>query len=183
MANFNSRNLTHKICITAVLTALNIALSSFGIPVPGGHIYLNDIIIVFAAVLLDPMSAFIVGGLGAFVGDVIFYPAPMFVSLVTHGLQAVVVSLFSHYVLQSRPKAGAIIGCVIGAIIMIVGYSLGRAYIYSTPEYALIKLPFQILQAAVGVIVGAPLSFRMGKLRIFSDLNQRNGTTTKEHDK
>ena len=28
--------------VTAMLMALNIALSSFGVPVPGGHLYLND---------------------------------------------------------------------------------------------------------------------------------------------
>ncbi|MCI5517490.1 MAG: ECF transporter S component, partial [Roseburia sp.] len=42
--------------------ALNIALSSFGVPVPGGHFYLNDIVICTAAILLDPFSAFLVGG-------------------------------------------------------------------------------------------------------------------------
>ena len=42
----------------------------------------------------------------------------------------------------------------LGAIVMVVGYSLGRAFIYSTPEYAILKLPFQILQAAVGAVAG-----------------------------
>ena len=37
---------------------------------------------------------------------------------------------------------------------MVVGYSLGRAFIYSTPEYALLKLPFQIAQAVVGAVAG-----------------------------
>ena len=49
-----------------------------------------------------------------------------------------------------------------GAVIMVVGYSLGRAFIYSTPEYALLKLPYQILQAAVGAAAGMLLSFRCG---------------------
>ncbi len=54
---------------------------------------MNDIVICTAAILLDPLGAFVVGGLGAFLGDMFFYPAPMFVSLVTHGLQAAVISL------------------------------------------------------------------------------------------
>lgn len=87
---FTIKNLT----LTAMFMALNIVMSSFGVPVPGGHFYLNDVIICAASILLDPFSAFIVGGLGAFIGDLIFYPTPMFVSLVTHGLQAVVISLF-----------------------------------------------------------------------------------------
>ena len=84
-----------KICYIAVLTALTVVLSSFSIPVPGGHLYLNDTVICFAALAFDPFSAFIVGGIGAFLGDFFFYPAPMFVSLAAHGLQAIAISLIA----------------------------------------------------------------------------------------
>mgnify|MGYP002625717026 FL=1 len=83
------------IAITGLFMAFNIIMSSFGIPVPGGHLYLCDVIICTAALLLDPLAAFIVGGVGSFLGDLLFYPAPMFVSLVTHGLQAVVISVIA----------------------------------------------------------------------------------------
>ena len=145
--------------ITALMMAINVALSSFSLPVPGGHLYLNDIIICTAAILLDPLGAFAVGGIGAFLGDFFFYPTPMFVSLVTHGLQAVVISLCAHKLFPQKRALGAGIGVVLGAIIMVVGYSLGRAFLYSTPEYAILKLPFQILQAAVGAIVAMLLCF------------------------
>ena len=162
-----TRRTTLWLCITAMFMALNIVMSSFGIPVPGGHLYLNDIIICTAAILLDPFAAFMVGGVGAFIGDMLFYPAPMFVSLVTHGLQAVVISLFSRHVLRKHPVAASGIGCVIGAVIMVVGYSLGRAYIYSTPEYAILKLPYQILQAVVGVIGGMLLVWKCGLKKLY----------------
>lgn len=154
------------ICSTALFMALNVALSSFGVPVPGGHLYLNDIIICTAAILLDPIAAFAVGGIGAFLGDLFFYPTPMFVSLVTHGLQAVVISVFSHYVLKKHPAVSSGIGVTLGAVIMVVGYSLGRAFIYSTPETAVLKLPYQILQAVVGAVFGMLLvwEFGVGKL-------------------
>ena len=148
--------------MTAVLLAMNVALSSFSIPVPGGHLYLNDVVICTASILLDPFAAFVVGGIGAFLGDFFFYPTPMFISLVTHGLQAVVISLCAHHLFQKKPMIGAGIGVLLGAIIMVVGYSLGRAFIYSTVEYALLKLPFQILQAAVGAIVAMVLCFARG---------------------
>lgn len=150
------KNLT----LTAMFMALNIALSSFGVPVPGGHFYLNDIVICTAAILLDPFSAFLVGGVGAFLGDLFFYPLPMFVSLATHGIQAIVISLCAHKLKTKHEKTGAIIGVAIGAVIMVVGYSLGRAFIYSTPEYAVLKLPYQILQAAVGAIVAVILCYQ-----------------------
>lgn len=142
--------------------ALNVVMSSFGVPVPGGHLYMNDIIICTAAIILDPFAAFMVGGVGAFLGDLFFYPLPMFVSLATHGLQAVVISVFSHYIMKDHPVLASGIGVTVGAVIMVVGYSLGRAFIYSTPEYALLKLPYQILQAAVGAVVGMLLCWKCG---------------------
>ncbi len=137
---------------TALLMAMNIIMSTsiLSVPVPGGHMYLNDVIIVTAAILLEPFYAFLVGGVGAFLGDMLFYPAPMFVSLVVHGLQAVVISLFVHRWMKDRPFPASIVGTAIGWIITFTGYSLGRAFIYSTPAYAIAKLPFQILQTAAG---------------------------------
>ena len=164
----NGSNTTVKLTVTALFMAMNIALSSFGIPVPGGHLYLNDIVICLAAILLDPLQAFVVGGIGAFIGDFLFYPAPMFVSLVTHGLQAVVISLFAHRFLKSNPRLASGIGVAVGAVIMVVGYSLGRAFIYSTPEYALLKLPFQILQAVVGAVVGMLLCWKLGIHKLYT---------------
>lgn len=154
------RKATVWLCVTAMFLGLNIAMSSFGIPVPGGHLYLCDVVICTAAMILDPIAAFVVGGIGSFLGDVFFYPLPMFVSLVTHGLQAVVISLFSHYVWKKHPVLSSGIGVIIGAIIMVTGYTFGKAFIYSTPEYAIIKLPYEILQALVGAVGGMLLCWK-----------------------
>lgn len=140
--------------VCGFLMAMNTVLSSFNIPVPGGHFYLNDVIIVAAALSLDPLGAFLVGGVGAFLGDFFFYPLPMFVSLATHGLEAVVISLFARRY-GKKNLLLTFFGVFLGALIVVIGYSLGRAYVYSTPEYSLIKLPFEILQAGIGAILGA----------------------------
>ena len=150
-----------KLTVTAVLLGMNIIMSSsiLSVPVPGGHMYLNDVIIVMASLILDPFCAFIVGGVGAFLGDMIFYPTPMFVSLVPHGLQAVLISLLVRHVLKSKPLPSAIVASVLGLILTVTGYTLGRAYIYSTPAYAVMKFPFQILQTAVGSAIALALYF------------------------
>ena len=160
---------TQWLCLTAMFMALNVIMSSFSIPVPGGHLYMNDVVICTAAILMDPLAAFLVGGVGAFLGDLLFYPTPMFVSLVTHGLQAIVISLFAHRVMKKHPAAASGIGVTLGALIMVAGYSLGRAFIYSTPEYALLKLPYQFLQAGVGAVVGMLLCWKCGLRRLYND--------------
>lgn len=168
--NTSARQATVMLCVTAVFTAMNIALSSFGIPVPGGHLYLNDIVICTAAIILDPWAAFIVGGVGAFIGDLLFYPLPMFVSLATHGVQAIVISVFAHYILKKRPVLSSGIGVAIGAVIMVAGYSLGRAFIYSTPEYAVLKMPYQILQAVVGAVFGMLLCWKFNVKKLYEKI-------------
>ena len=151
---------TKKIVITAMFMAMNVALSSFGVPVPGGRIYLNDVAICFASLLLDPICAFFVGGVGAFLGDLFFYPLPMFVSLVTHGVQAAVISLIAGGYKSERPKLWrAIVAVFVGAVIMVSGYTLGKIYVYSTFEYAMIKLPYEILQALTGAVLGTVLLY------------------------
>lgn len=167
-----TRGRTLRLTMTSVFTAMTVilSLSVFSIPVPGGHLYFCDTVINVAAILLDPISAFIVGGIGSFLGDFFFYPAPMFVSLVTHGLQAVIVSLISHRLLKRKQALASGIGVSAGAVIMVIGYTLGRAYIYSTPEYSLIKLPFEILQAGFGAVVAMVLCYPMNLKKLYEQL-------------
>ena len=158
-----------KLTLAAVLMAMNIIMSTsvLSVPVPGGHMYLNDVIIVMAALILDPFCAFIVGGVGAFLGDMIFYPTPMFVSLVTHGLQALLISLVVHRFWKKRPVPASILGAVLGLVVTVTGYTLGRAFIYSTPAYAIAKFPFQILQTVVGSALALILCWPLGLVKLY----------------
>ena len=155
--------------MTALFMGMNIVLSMsvFSVPVPGGHLYFCDAVINTAAILLDPVAAFLVGGVGSFLGDFFFYPAPMFVSLVTHGLQAMAVSWLSRRLFAVKPVVSSSLAVTAGSVIMVIGYTLGRAYVYSTPEYAILKLPFEILQAGVGAVVAILLLYPLGLRKTF----------------
>ena len=170
MKKSNAKITTLRLTNAAVFMAMTIALSSFGIPVPGGHLYLCDVAICLGAILLNPLEAFIVGGVGSFLGDMLFYPAPMFVSLATHGLQAVVISLISHKTLKNRPQLASGIGVTVGAVIMVIGYTLGKTFVYSTFEYAMIKLPYEIAQGAIGAILGMVLCWKCGIHKLFNNM-------------
>lgn len=170
MKKSNAKITTLRLTTAAVFMAMTIALSSFGIPVPGGHLYLCDVAICLGAILVNPLEAFIVGGVGSFLGDMLFYPAPMFVSLATHGLQAVVISLISHKTLKNRPQLASGIGVTVGAVIMVIGYTLGKTFVYSTFEYAMIKLPYEIAQGAIGAILGMVLCWKCGIHKLFNNM-------------
>lgn len=170
MKKSNAKITTLRLTTAAVFMAMTIALSSFGIPVPGGHLYLCDVAICLGAILLNPLEAFIVGGVGSFLGDMLFYPAPMFVSLATHGLQAVVISLISHKTLKNRPQLASGIGVTVGAVIMVIGYTLGKTFVYSTFEYAMLKLPYEIAQGVIGAILGMVLCWKCGIHKLFNNM-------------
>ena len=51
---------------------------------------------------------------------------------------------------------------MVGAVIMVTLYTLGKIYVYSTFEYAMIKLPYEIAQALLGIVGSMLLCFRGG---------------------
>ena len=157
------RGSIRRLVVSALFMAMNVVLSMsiFSIPVPGGHLYFCDTVINVAAILLDPFSAFMVGGIGSFLGDFFFYPAPMFVSLVTHGLQAVTVSLVSHRLKMKKAVTASSIAVILGGFNMVTGYTLGRAFVYATVETSLVKLPFEMLQAGFGALISIFLVYPM----------------------
>ena len=92
----------------------------------------------------------------------------MFVSLVTHGLQAVVVSLISHRLRSRYESLASGVGVAVGSIIMVVGYTVGRAYVYSTPAHSIAKLPFEILQAGFGAVFAMILCYPLRLRQLFN---------------
>lgn len=166
-------NKVRWITVTAIFMAINIAMATVGITVPGGHLYLCDVIICTAAILLDPFAAFVVGGIGSLIGDMLFYPPAMFVSLVTHGIQAIIISAIVHSSKKEDRKSEfrvSLAATLVGAVIMVIGYTLGKIFVYSTYEYAMIKLPYEIAQALLGVVGSLFLCYRFGLKNIFKKM-------------
>ena len=153
---------TKWIAYTAMLTALVIATSFIPpVPIPPfGSLYWCDGIIFLTAYLLDPLAAFITGGIGTFLYDVIHgNAAMMFASLIIHGLQAAAVSAIMHY---TRPKKlkkleplWAGVASVVGGAIVIAGYFILRYYING---YELIACGYKavanVIQEVVGITIG-----------------------------
>ena len=163
-----------KIAVTAMFMAIDIVLSLeiFTIKIPPmGKFYFNDVLIVIASILLDPVSSFIACGVGAFLGDVLFGNPALYVTLFTRGLQAVAISLISHYVLKNKQLLSSIIAAAVGAVIAVLGYTLGKIFFYSNLETAMLKLPLQIAMAVSGAVLGIvvcyPLKIKKEYEKIF----------------
>ena len=163
-----------QITFTAILTAITAALCSFHIPLGFANLYLVDIAVCMAGILLSPFFAFIAGAGGAFLGDLLFYPQAMIVTLIVRTVQVVIISVFSHYIMKKKPFISSLIGCCIGIIVMAFGYSYFSALFYSNIEYALAKLPLEALQAAVGVVVALPVCYKFRLREILEDYEKKD---------
>ena len=110
-----------QITFTAILTAITARIGAFHIPLGFANLYLTDIAVCMAGILLTPFYAAVAGGVGAFLGDMLFYPQAMVVSLIVRTVQVVIISVFSHYIMRKRPAISSLIGCIIGIFIMAFG--------------------------------------------------------------
>lgn len=148
---------TKWIAYTAILTALVVA-TGFIPPIvtPAGRIYWVDGMVLLAAYLMDPLSAFICGGIGTLIYDIFKSPEMMAASLLIHGLQGAVVSAFLHFVLPDRFKkyewVKALIISVIGAVEVVSGYFIYRCITRGIPT-AVASIPRNIIQEIIGITI------------------------------
>jgi uncharacterized membrane protein len=148
---------TKWIAYTAVLTALVVATGFIPpINIVIGNIYWVDGMVLLAAYLMDPVAAFIAGGIGSLLYDVFASPSMMLPSLLIHGLQGAVVSILLHYVVPNKFKdwewVKALISSLVGAVIVVGGYFIYRVITRGTPA-AIAAIPRNVIQEAIGITV------------------------------
>jgi uncharacterized membrane protein len=148
-------NNPRTLSMTAIMTALVMGLTLAHIaPTPvGGYIHLGDIAVYFAAFAFGPWVGLIAGGLGTALADVISGGAAFApLSLVVHGLQGFAAGWI---VRGNRTLARMSLALLIGSIILVGGYFVGEALFYFGPADALLEIPWNIVQEAVGSLGAA----------------------------
>lgn len=154
---------TKWIAYTALLTAFVVATNFIpAIATPVGRIYWVDGVVLLAAYLLDPVAAFIAGGVGSLLYDVFQSPSMMLPSLLIHGLQGAVVSALFHLVPPRRlgkwEWIKAIISSLVGAVIVVTGYFIYRVVTRGTPV-AVASIPRNIVQEIIGISIAMVLCY------------------------
>lgn len=154
---------TKWIAYTAILTALVVATGYIPpITTPAGRIYWVDGMVLLAAYLMDPLSAFICGGVGTLIYDIFKSPEMMAASLLIHGLQGAGVSAFLHFVLPNRFKkyewVKALIISVIGAVEVVLGYFIYRCITRGVPV-AVASIPRNIIQEVIGITIAMVICY------------------------
>ena len=155
-----SRNEEHKkpnirkIAVGGVFcAAIALATAYIKIPSPVGYIHAGDGII-FASVGAMGLFAAVPAALGSMFADLLAnYPLYAPVTFLVKGAMALAAAVL----LKRLPEKLGFLAFIPPALMMITGYFVYECFLYS-PAAALVNIPFNLIQAAAGVLVGAVLS-------------------------
>jgi len=170
MSQKNKNRPALKVALVAVLTAITVVFTLVvRVPTPiKGYISLCDVVITFSAYLFGPYTAFIAGGLGTGIADIIGgYAQWAPFSFIIHGLQGLLIGFIA--------KKGAttgfsidssvlrmVVGGIVGMVVMTGGYYLVGGMFYGF-EPALVEIPLNLMQSGVGVVLGIAVSKTVSK--------------------
>jgi len=159
--------LVATIAVMTAVTAVFTIMIRVPIPATKGYFNFSDVAVFFSAFGLGPFAAAISGGLGTGLADVISgYAQWAPVSLLAHGLEGLAAGLIAGAFRKSAAGAAAgasrgvaflwIVGAIVGSAIMVGLYLVGGFVLEGGA--AVTELPFNVVQAAVGAVLGSLLA-------------------------
>ncbi len=139
----------------AVMSALvTVGTLIIRIPNPmGGYFNVGDVMIFVAALTFTPLIGGVAGGLGSSIADIIGFPLFAIPTLVIKGLEGLLASLIS----DKKRVYRDVLAVVVAGAEMVIGYFLVELYLWGIGG-ALAEVPANIVQVAIGGIVGIPVA-------------------------
>ena len=157
-------NKTKELVMTALMAAL-VFIATYLIRIPnpatGGYHHLGDCMIFLAVVLLGRRQGALAAGIGAALSD--FLAGAAMWILPTFIIKYVMAFIMAT-IIKGNPwaKKRQITGASIGGLFQVIAYTLCSALFYS-PQAAIITIPNEILQSAVGIAAFLVLSAAIPK--------------------
>lgn len=154
--------LTHKLTLYAMLTALICAATLLNIPSPGGYSNLGDCMVLLTVFLIGPCWGALCGGLGSALADLILgcaYYIPG--TLIVKGLLALIAGLIFLIGRNSGSKYRTlrlIAASIPAELWMILGYFLYKTFLLGNPAGAMVSLPRNLIQGAIGAAAAVLLT-------------------------
>lgn len=154
-----------KLILTALLMALCLVMT-LAVQIPilgGGYIHPGDGFVLLSGVILGPGFGFLAAGIGSALADITlaftaFAPA----TFIIKGLMALIVGLWP----RQKPIY-LLIGFIIAEALMVLGYFLYEwLIIFGNYQTALAGVPWNLTQAAGGVVIGFLLYLALSKTKL-----------------
>ena len=165
---------TKKIVFTALFTALiTISTMFIRIPLPLGYVNLGDAFIFLAVFLLGPIYGTFAGALGSGLADLLGFPLYAPGTLVIKALMALVCFFIFKLINKSDKLSivAEIISGIIGTIIMAFGYFFYEILFFETVGVAIVNVPWNLLQGAVGTAIAVLIMRLIKSTKLFDEFH------------
>lgn len=147
--------------IVAALIALSaITTTAIRIPIPAttGYFNIGDVFVILAGLWLGPLGGMLVGGIGPTIADAIGFPIFMPATMVTKGLEGLIVGMISMGAKDTAIKR-RILAAIVGGLVIVIGYFVFEAYIYPLfgkyiPVFAVTDIGAAITEIIPNIIQG-----------------------------
>lgn len=147
---------TKKLVVTALFTALTMVATMFiRVPLPLGYVNLGDAFVLLSVFILSPILGTVAAGVGSALADLFGYITYAPGMLIIKTAMAIVAYLLYALILKATKKAllAEIVGGVAGTIIMAFGYFFYETMFFSTMAVAIVNVPWNLIQGAIGVVI------------------------------
>ena len=151
---------TKKLVQTALFTALTIVATLFiRIPLPLGYIHLGDGFVFLSVLLLGPIWGTVAAGIGSTLADVFGYITYAPATLIIKSAMAILFWLVYQCLLKATKKRllAEIVAGIVGTLVMAFGYFLFETLLVATAGVAIVNVPWNLLQGAVGILLSTTI--------------------------
>lgn len=174
------RSLSIRDVVMAATFAALTLLATFVLKIPTptlGYVHIGDTFVILAGIILGPALGAIAAGLGAALADLlggyaIWAPGTFVIKLLT----ALVCALVYRAIMKAGHKKIPTIPAIIlsglaGEIVMVIGYffynilivalasgGINHASVMSAVSLSVAEIPFNVVQGAIGLVLGTALA-------------------------
>lgn len=149
-----------QISLWAVMAALVcVATLLIRIPNPmGGYFNVGDVMVFVSALTFGPVVGGVAGGIGSSLADIIGFPVFAIPTLLIKGAEG----FLAGFITNKKSVFRDIFAVIVAGVEMIIGYFIVEIYLWGL-EAALLEIPGNIGQIAIGGLVGIPIAVVLRK--------------------
>lgn len=149
-----------QISLWAAMAALVcVATLLIRIPNPmGGYFNVGDVMVFVSALTFGPVVGGVAGGIGSSLADIIGFPVFAIPTLLIKGAEG----FLAGFITNKKSVFRDVFAVIVAGVEMIIGYFIVEIYLWGL-EAALLEIPGNIGQIAIGGLVGIPIAVVLRK--------------------
>jgi len=124
----------------------------------GGYFNVGDVMVFVSALTFGPVVGGVAGGIGSSLADIIGFPVFAIPTLLIKGAEG----FLAGFITNKKSVFRDIFAVIVAGVEMIIGYFIVEIYLWGL-EAALLEIPGNIGQIAIGGLIGIPIAVVLRK--------------------